>query len=399
MADLKKLILDETNDNFNNVVELRRYFHSHPELSKYEFNTAKKIEEELDKLNLEHKRVGETGVYSEIHGAKCDGVNKTIILRADIDALPITEGHICEYTSKNKGVMHACGHDAHAASLLTAASILAKHKDLFSGTIRLCFQQAEEIGYGANLFVDGGYLDGADRSFGIHVGSNIPVGKIVVMPGANNAAVDWFKINIKGKSAHVSTPELGIDAAYIISQIVVGAQSLITRTTSPMDNVLIGIGKINAGTGYNIVAEESSCEGTIRVFSPKTRKSIKEKLESLVRNTCQIYGATYSIEWADFTSPLINDEKSTSEAQHVACELFGSDNVITSRLPSLGGDDMAEFILKVPGVYAFVGTRNENVFETTVAHHNPFFDIDENGLKTSVAMYVGYAIEFLNNLV
>ena len=399
MTDLKKIVLDETKNYYKKVVELRRYLHSHPELPKKEFNTATKIEEELDKLGLMHKRVGETGIYSEIKGTKCDGINKTIVLRADIDALPIKEGHVCEYSSQNDGVMHACGHDAHTASLLTAANILVKHKDLFSGTIRLCFQQAEEIGYGARLFVDGGYLDGANRTFGIHVGSNIPVGKIVVMSGANNASVDWFKINITGKSAHVSTPELGIDSAYIISQIVVGVQSLITRTTSPMDNVLIGIGKINAGSGYNIVAENASCEGTIRVFSQEIRKCIKKKLEMLVSNTCQIYGASYSIEWADFTSPLINDEKSTLEAQKVAVELFGKSNVITSRKASLGGDDMAEFILKVPGVYAFVGTRNEDIFETTVAHHNPYFDIDENGLKTSVAMYFGYAIEYLNNLV
>ena len=147
------------------------------------------------------------------------------------------------------------------------------------------------------------------------------------------------------------------------------------------------------------MAENASCEGTIRVFSQEIRKCIKKKLEMLVSNTCQIYGASYSIEWADFTSPLINDEKSTLEAQKVAVELFGKSNVITSRKASLGGDDMAEFILKVPGVYAFVGTRNEDIFETTVAHHNPYFDIDENGLKTSVAMYVGYAIEYLNNLV
>ena len=139
MTDLKKIVLDETKNYYKKVVELRRYLHSHPELPKKEFNTATKIEEELDKLGLMHKRVGETGIYSEIKGTKCDGINKTIVLRADIDALPIKEGHICEYSSQNDGVMHACGHDAHTASLLTAANILVKHKDLFSGTIRLCF--------------------------------------------------------------------------------------------------------------------------------------------------------------------------------------------------------------------------------------------------------------------
>lgn len=399
MEELVKLVLNETEKNYTKAVELRRYFHSHPELPKEEFNTAKKIEEELDKLNIEHKRVGETGVYAEIIGTKDDKANKTIVLRADIDALPIEETNNCEYKSLNEGVMHACGHDAHTASLLVSAKILSENKNLFSGKIKLCFQLAEEIGYGARLFIDGGYLEGASRSFGIHVGSNIPVGSIVIMEGANNASVDWFRISIEGKASHVSTPELGCDAAYIISQIVVAVQSLVTRTTSPMENVLIGIGKINAGTGYNIVAENATAEGTIRVFSPEIRKSIKEKLESLVYSISQIYGAKAHIEWKDFTSPLINDSISTKEAQIVARKLFEKDKIITSRKPSLSGDDMAEFINKVPGVYAFVGTRNEAIENTTVAHHNSNFDIDENGLKTSIKITTLYALEYLTNSI
>ena len=399
MEELVKLVLNETEKNYTKAVELRRYFHSHPELPKEEFNTAKKIEEELDKLNIEHKRVGETGVYAEIIGTKDDKANKTIVLRADIDALPIEETNNCEYKSLNEGVMHACGHDAHTASLLVSAKILSENKNLFSGKIKLCFQQAEEIGYGARLFIDGGYLEGASRSFGIHVGSNIPVGSIVIMEGANNASVDWFRISIEGKASHVSTPELGCDAAYIISQIVVAVQSLVTRTTSPMENVLIGIGKINAGTGYNIVAENATAEGTIRVFSPEIRNSIKERLENLVYSISQIYGAKAHIEWKDFTSPLINDSIATKEAQIVARKLFEKDKIITSRKPSLGGDDMAEFINKVPGVYAFVGTRNEAIENTTVAHHNSNFDIDENGLKTSIKITTLYALEYLTNSI
>ena len=399
MEELVKLVLNETEKNYTKAVELRRYFHSHPELPKEEFNTAKKIEEELDNLNIEHKRVGETGVYAEIIGTKDDKANKTIVLRADIDALPIEETNNCEYKSLNEGVMHACGHDAHTASLLVSAKILSENKNLFSGKIKLCFQQAEEIGYGARLFIDGGYLEGASRSFGIHVGSNIPVGSIVIMEGANNASVDWFRISIEGKASHVSTPELGCDAAYIISQIVVAVQSLVTRTTSPMENVLIGIGKINAGTGYNIVAENATAEGTIRVFSPEIRKSIKEKLKNLVYSISQIYGAKAHIEWKDFTSPLINDSIATKEAQIVARKLFEKDKIITSRKPSLSGDDMAEFINKVPGVYAFVGTRNEAIENTTVAHHNSNFDIDENGLKTSIKITTLYALEYLTNSI
>lgn len=407
MAEYDEQIKKEIEKDFDYVVALRRHFHKYPEIAKEEFKTAAKIEEELDKLGLSHKRVGETGVYAEIYGTKkaCgDGTGaddtsakgKTLVLRADIDALPIQETHICEYTSTIPNRMHACGHDSHTASLLGAARILAKHTDLFSGTIRLCFQQGEEIGYGARVFVDGGWLDGADRTFGLHAASNVPCGSVVFMEGPNNASVDWFKINVTGYPAHVSTPELGADSVYIASQIVVALQALITRRTSPMDNVLIGVGKITAGDAYNIVAQKAELEGTIRTLNPETRKQMKTQLETLASNIAQSFGGNAEIEWKDFTSVLVNDEKSTQEAQKMAFRYLGKDKVITSRKPALGGDDFAEFIIKVPGVYGYVGTANPEKKETLVAHHDSMFDIDEESLKVSVGMYVMYSLDYLN---
>lgn len=395
MTELEELIQKQALSDHEYVVALRRYFHIHPELPKQEFNTAKKIEEELAKLGLKTERVGETGVYAEIHGDVDNG--RTIVLRADIDALPVLEEHECEYKSQTDGVMHACGHDAHAAGLLGAARILSKNTDKFSGTVRLTFQQAEEIGYGARIFVDNGYLDGADRTFGIHMASNVTAGQIVAMPGPNNASVDWFKINVHGLGAHVSTPELGIDAAYIAAEILVSLQALVTRRTSPMDNVLIGVGKVEAGTAYNVVAQEASLEGTIRVLTPEIRKAVKANLERLSKNIAETYGGTVDIEWADFTSPLINDEESAKEVQSVAFRLFGESNVITKREPALGGDDFAEYILKVPGCYAYVGSGNDERPETRVAHHNSHFDIDEKALLVSVQLYAAYAVDFLNS--
>ena len=397
MQELEELLYTQAKEDHDYVVELRRYFHKHPELPRCEFNTASKIEEELHSLGLETKRVDETGVYAEIHGEK-EG-NKTIVLRADIDALPVTEEHICEYTSQNEGVMHACGHDAHASGLIGAARLLVKNKDKFSGTVRLTFQQAEEIGYGARQFVDGGYLDGADRTFGIHMASNVRVGSLVAMKGPNNASVDWFKINVHGLGAHVSTPEKGVDAAYIASQILISLQAIVTRCTNPMENVLIGVGKITAGTAYNVVAQEAELEGTIRVLKPEIRKQTKEKLEKIARLVAESYGGTVDFEWKDFTSPLINDEESTLEVQSVATRVFGSDHVITSREPALGGDDFAEYILKVPGCYAYVGSGNPDVPETVVAHHNSHFDIDEEALLVSTTLYAIYAIDFLNGTI
>lgn len=395
MNDLEKSLYEQAKDDHAYVVSLRRYFHAHPELSKYEYKTAERIEEELHQLGLETKRVGETGVYAEFKGEK-EG-NKTIVLRADIDALPITEEHICEYTSRNPGVMHACGHDAHAAGLIGAARLLVKNKDKFGGTVRLTFQQAEEIGYGARIFIDEGFVNGADRTFGIHMASNVRAGSLVAMPGPNNASVDWFKINVHGLGAHVSTPNLGVDAAYIASQIVVSLQALITRRTSPMDNVLIGIGKIDAGTAYNVVAQEASLEGTIRVLTPELRKQTKQQLEDLADAIANSFGGTVDFEWKDFTSPLINDEQSTKEVQAVAKRVFGDDKVITQREPALGGDDFAEYILCVPGCYAYVGSGNPDREETTVAHHNSHFDIDEEALLVSTTLYATYALDYLND--
>ncbi len=397
MSELDESVLSQIKQNHQHVVELRRYFHMHPEIAREEFNTADKIEQELKALGLTCRRVGETGVYSEIKG-NLEG-KKTIALRADIDALPIQETHECEYKSQTANRMHACGHDSHTASLLGAAKILCMNRDNFGGTVRLCFQQGEEIGYGARLFVDGGFLDGADRTFGVHAASNLPSGKIALVPGANNASVDWFRINVKGAPAHVSTPQLGSDAAFIASQIVVSIQSIITRTISPMENVLIGIGKITAGDAYNIVAKSAELEGTVRVFDAGIRKEVKEKMQKLCTAIAESFGGSVSFEWKDFTSPLVNDRASTAEAQKTAVRIFGEENVIKERTPALGGDDFAEFIIKVPGVYAYFGTGNSARPETTASHHDSVFDIDEDSMLTSTAIYALYAMDFLNGAV
>lgn len=396
MNDIEKIISSDTLSDHEYIVSLRRYLHTHPELSKHEYETAKFIESELDKIGLTHTRVGETGVISEIKGL-LEG-DDTILLRADTDALPISEVSDKEYKSQNENVMHACGHDAHTASLLGAARILVKNRDKFGGTVLLHFQPAEEVGFGARDFINKGVLKSriASRSFGLHLASGLEVGKIAVVAGANNAAVDWFRINIHGKGCHVSTPERGVDSAYVAAQILISIQSLITRKENPMENILIGVGKISAGTAYNVVAEEAHLEGTIRTLDETVRARVKKNLEELSTLTAKIYGATVDFEWNDNTSALINDEVSSLEVTTVAKRLFGEDNVITKRRPSLGGDDFAEYIKLIPGCYAYVGSGNKNKPETCVAHHDCHFDIDEDSLITSVKILTSYAIDYLN---
>lgn len=399
MTDLERTLYEQVLADRDYIVALRRVFHRRPELAREEFETAAAIERELDKLGVAHRRVAGTGVYAEICGtAAAAGETRCIVLRADIDALPVTQENDVAYKSEIPGKMHACGHDAHNAALIGAARVLNANRDLFSGKVILTWQPGEEVGYGARVIIDEGDIDEAGRSFGVHMASNVPVGSVVLMPGPNNASVDWFRIRVHGLGAHVSTPERGVDAAYIASQIVVAAQALVTRRTSPMDNVLIGIGKVSAGTAYNVIAQEAELEGTIRVFTPELRRLTKARLEALAKQTAELFGGTAELEWNDNTSPLINDPAATREAQRTAVSLFGKDKVIRSRQPSLGGDDFAEYILRVPGVYAYVGSGNADKPDTLVAHHNAHFDIDEDALRVATALYTCYTADYLNGL-
>ena len=239
---VKQYILEEK----DYLIRMRRYFHAHPEISLKEYETSKRIEEELDQMRIPHKRVGETGIFAWIDGKR--GPGKTIALRADMDALAMQDLKTVSYRSQHDGICHACGHDGHTATLLTAARVLKKRQGEFGGQVRLFFQQAEEIGQGARVFVKDGLLEGVERVFGIHVSSNIESGKIALTKGPQNASCDYFKIQITGKGAHVSKPHLGIDAAYIAAQIVVNLQSIVARNTNPLDTVVVGIGVIDAGT-------------------------------------------------------------------------------------------------------------------------------------------------------
>lgn len=375
------------------AIELRRDFHQHPEVSLQEHRTAGRIEEELDKWGIPHQRIGETGVYGSIKGTQAG--NKCIALRADIDALAIQETNDVPYRSKEDGRMHACGHDAHTACLLGAARILQEKKDSFGGEIRLCFQQGEEIGAGATQFIEADVLKGVGRVFGLHTAPDINTGVVGVKKGVNNASVDHFQITIEGKAAHVSTPQKGIDALYIAAQIVVLIQAIVTRRTSPIDPLLIGIGKLNAGTAYNIIAQDAVIEGTVRATSQETRARVKQEITDLVTATARIYGGEGSVIWTDFTSPLINHDLPCDEVATLAKRLWGEESVETGRALSLGGDDIAEFLLEAEGVYAYLGTRNEQIPATLVPAHNGGFDIDEDALEQGVVLYAAYALEYL----
>ena len=377
------------------LTDLRRHFHAHPEVSLQEYETCKKIEGELDSMGIPHKRIGETGVYGWIDGKKAgDGV--TVALRADIDALAMEDLKEVPYHSQNAGVCHACGHDAHTATLLTAAKILKAKENEFSGQVRLFFQQAEEIGQGARQFVQAGLLDGVTRVFGAHVTSHLDSGKISLTAGPQNASCDYFKIQIHGKGAHVSTPQLGVDALYIASQIVVQLQTIVSRNTDPLETVVVGVGKLQAGTQYNIVAEHPVLEGTTRSFLPEVRKFTNDRVVRIAKETAALYGAEAEVEFLDFAAPLVNDAKAVEEVTAVTAEFLPREDIISDFQKALGADDFADYLAVTRGMYAFVGTRNSKDPHTAVAHHHGLFDVDEEALLISCNVYVDYALWVLN---
>ena len=377
------------------LTDLRRHFHAHPEVSLQEYETCKKIEGELDSMGIPHKRIGETGVYGWIDGKKAgDGV--TVALRADIDALAMEDLKEVPYHSQNAGVCHACGHDAHTATLLTAAKILKAKENEFSGQVRLFFQQAEEIGQCARQFVQAGLLDGVTRVFGAHVTSHLDSGKISLTAGPQNASCDYFKIQIHGKGAHVSTPQLGVDALYIASQIVVQLQTIVSRNTDPLETVVVGVGKLQAGTQYNIIAEHAVLEGTTRSFLPEVRKFTNDRVVRIAKETAALYGAEAEVEFLDFAAPLVNDAKAVEEVTAVTAEFLPREDIISDFQKALGADDFADYLAVTRGMYAFVGTRNSKDPHTAVAHHHGLFDVDEEALLISCNVYVDYALWVLN---
>ncbi|NBI71162.1 amidohydrolase [Clostridiaceae bacterium] len=384
------------------LVRMRRYFHAHPEVSLKEFETCRTIEEELSHMGIPHERVGETGVHAWIDGTKsgpdAGRAGRVVVLRADIDALAMDDLKTEEYASQNAGICHACGHDGHTAALLTAAKILKEKEGEFSGRIRLFFQQAEEIGQGARLFVKAGLLEGAVRVFGAHACSAIPSGMISLTKGPQNASCDYFCIRVTGKGAHVSKPHLGIDAAYVASQIVVALQSIVARNTDPLETVVVGVGVIEAGTQYNIVAEHAVLEGTTRCFSPEVRAFTNERVRRIAVETAALYGAEATVEFKDYAAPLVNDPQAVDEVTAVTRRFLPDEYIINDREKELGADDFADYLAAVKGMYAFVGTNTPKRPNTGVAHHHGLFDMDEDGLLLACNVYVDYALWVLNEM-
>lgn len=388
--DIKKEI-----ENLNHeLINLRRNFHQYPELGFEEFRSQEVIIKYLEECGLNPQKMTKTGVVALLEG---DKPGKTLLMRADMDALPVTEESDLPYKSKNEGIMHACAHDGHMAMLLVAAKILSKHKDKITGNIKFVFQPNEEDA-GAKFMVEDGVLENpkVDAAVAIHLWSPIETGKISVSEGPVMGAMDSFKIVIKGKGGHTAMPQEAVDPVIIAAQIIMGAQIIQTKQINALTPTLLTFAKIDSGTASNIIPEKVTMEGTLRYLykgGPNSIERPRERLEKIVAGICQTFDAGYEIEFIPSNFTVENEPKLTKKIQRIAGELVGEENVVP--YVTMAGEDFSEFTTEIPSTFYFVGMGNKEK-GTDYPHHHPKFDIDEDALAIGVEMHVKSALEYLS---
>ena len=381
------------------ILECRHWLHQHPELSLKEYETTKFIVNELKKLsNAEITTYDDiTGCIATFHGtAPGAGQGKTVMLRADIDALPIQEtpGRV-PFCSVNEGVMHACGHDAHTAMLLGAARIINDHLDEFCGTVKLIFQMAEEVGRYAEQYVKRGALEGVDAIYGSHVWGILPAGQMSCEAGPRMACSDRFTIRVHGLLTHGSAPHLGHDAILAAAAIVLGLQQIVSRINNPQHPLVVTTGMMNGGTKENIITDYVELVGTVRTFEKEFRNSMPDRIRQVAENVAVAYGCTADCDYYFGPSPLRNDDKELVEiAQGAIAKITGQES-LGHLEESLGAEDFAVYTESIPGVYAYIGTGNPEK-DTDYPNHNPNFKIDEDVLYTGTGAYVQFAKDYLD---
>lgn len=372
------------------LIEMRRWFHQHPEIAEKEFETSARVKAELDKYGIDWKPCGlQTGVLATILGAK---PGKTILLRGDMDALPVTEETGAPYASQNPGFMHACGHDCHTATMLTVARLLNDHKDELCGTVKVAFQPAEEIGTGAPGMINEGALEGVDSAFAIHIMSMIPSGQVSLSCGPQMAGVDKFVIRIEGKGGHASSPHECIDPVVCMGAMIGNLQTVVSRQCSPMDAAVLTIGKAEAGTLWNVIPGTATLEGTTRYFTRQLYKDFPVMMERVVKHTAETYRCNAQLDYIRMIPPTINDVSFAEMAKESFAKVLTSKNVVDIG-PIAIGEDFGLFLEKVPGALALVGVGNE-ACGAIWPQHSAKYTVDEDALLNSVMLYVQVAMDF-----
>jgi amidohydrolase len=390
---MKNNLFQRLEEDFNLMVELRRDFHMNPELSFQEERTPKKIAEFHQNLGLEVRTgVGGRGVVSILRGGK---LGKTVALRADFDALPIQDEKEVEYKSKVDGVMHACGHDAHTATLLVLAKALAEVKDEIPGTIVFIHQHAEEVlPGGAIAMIEDDCLEGVDVVFGTHVRSTMPVGKIAYRSGPTMAAPDKFQIKVIGKGGHGAYPHETVDALVIGGHIVVGLQNIVSRKVDPLHSAVVTVGSFHAGNAFNVISDTAMIEGTVRTFDEDVRKKVEEQISKVAKLVSASQGGTCEVTYTRGYPSLYNHPEEMALVVEAAKEVVSEDDLVEIN-PIMGGEDFAYYLQHKPGAFFFTSAGNESI-GAKYPHHHPKFDIDERAMLHAAKTFVAVTFNYLN---
>ena len=380
---------------YKKVYDIRHQIHMNPELGFEEYETSKLVSSELEKLGIEvTKNVAKTGVLGLIKGGY---PGKTVALRADMDALRINEEGDYEFKSKNPGVMHACGHDGHTASLLGVAMMLNEIKDELHGNVKLIFQPAEEVEGGALPMIKEGVLENpkVDAVFGGHLWGSIEEGKVAVKHGAMMASPDIFTIKIHGKGGHAGVPHASVDPVPIMAQVITALQTIVSRKNDPTNPLVISCCNVHSGECHNAIPTEALIQGTVRTLNNETRDFAEETIEKFVKGIVESQGASYEFEFIRQFPPLVNDKNMADVLEKSAKKIVGDENVFELATPSMGGEDFAFYTEKVPSSFVFVGMTKD--VENPILHHNAKFAWEDNNMKNLAQTLAQVAIDFLNN--
>ncbi len=373
---------------FADTVAIRRDLHAHPELAFEETRTADIVAARLRALGFDvHTGIGGTGVVGMLAGAH---PGPTIMLRADMDALPMPEENDVPYVSRNAGVTHACGHDAHVAMLLGAATILRERASEVHGRVAFVFQPAEEGGGGARAMLDDGLIArfAIERAYGLHIANILPTGMFGLRPGPLMAAVDSFDLVVEGMGGHGAMPHRSVDPVVVAADVVGALQRVVSREIDPIEPAVLTIGAINGGTTYNVIPPRVALKGTVRTFTDATRDTMEARVQRIAEHTCAAANATCSLQWHPSYPVTVNDP---GEAAFVTATLtaeFGAARV-QEIAPVMGSEDFSYFAQVVPACFYFLGAGDAS---HQFPNHHPAFDIDENAMKAGIAAHVAVAL-------
>ncbi|MBW4679461.1 MAG: amidohydrolase [Microcoleus vaginatus WJT46-NPBG5] len=369
------------------LVEWRRRLHQQPELAFKEKLTAEFVSQKLREWGIDHETgIAHTGIVATIDSGK---PGQVLAIRADMDALPVQEENEVPYKSQHDGMMHACGHDGHTAIALGTAYYLSQHRQDFAGAVKIIFQPAEEGPGGAKPMIEAGVLKNpdADAIIGLHLWNNLPLGTVGVRTGALMAATECFYCTIQGKGGHGAMPHQTIDSILVASQVVNALQTIVARNVNPLESAVVTVGKFQAGTALNVIADSAQLSGTVRYFNPALGEHLPQRLEQIIAGVCNSHGATYELKYVRLYPPVINDAAIAELVRFVAASVVETPAGIVPECQTMGGEDMSFFLQELPGCYFFLGSANLSK-NLAYPHHHPRFDFDETALGMGVEIFV-----------